>query len=474
MKICPLVTQAYILEDTENEVLIREADDNVMPAEVGEDGNKAEKDDIFLNPDDQEESLEAVAAAERYANGSHEESAETSENYANGSAEAVEAAETAGGGAKESNEKPRQDSGGKTVRVTAKSFRGEVECLGGLCRFHDDEKGVCRFEALLSGAPPSGGGLEEELRSVRAELEMAWDFQKQGAADMLGFFREMQEKNEKAQEDIRAAFGERIGELKALFSSISEENKTIIESIADTLAEKTGELDDRLKTGDRKIDDFKSEVSNWKGGLDRNMETLEKGLNENTKLVRELSENNSRVMKVVENQKESREQEEKKRQLAEARRLNNAGVMNYHNGQYEKALEMFGRAIAIDGNFTEAYNNLGLTYTEMDDEEKATEAFKKAIELKPELGATYNNLGYVFYRMGSYHEAIEMYNEAIGRSSDNSSAWTNLGNACYKLDRIEEALNAWNKALEIDPGGEEATRMLILALAVVVLDMQRQ
>lgn len=445
MKICPLVTQAYILEDSENEVLVMEADDNVMPAEEGEDGKKPEKDDIFLNPDGGEESMDAVEAAERYANGSMQ------------SAEAAETIEVA---AKESDEEPRQESGGKAVRVTAKSFRGEVECLGGLCRFHDDEKSVCRFEALLSGAPPSGGGLEEELRSVRAELEMAWDFQKQGAADMLGFFRETQEKNEKAQEDIRAAFGERVGELKALFSSISEENKTIIESIADTLAEKTEELDDRLKAGDRKIDDFKSEVSNWKGGLDRNIETLEKGLNENTKLVRELSENNSRVMKVVENQKESQQQEEKKRQLAEARRLNNAGVMNYHNGQYEKALEMFGRAIGIDGNFTEAYNNLGLTYTEMDDEEKATEAFKKAIELKPELGATYNNLGYVFYRMGSYHEAIEMYNEAIGRSSDNSSAWTNLGNACYKLDRIEEALNAWNKALEIDPGNEKAKRNL--------------
>ncbi len=441
MKICPLVTQAYILEDSENEVLVREADDNVMPAEEGEDA-KSGKDDIFLNPDDQDKSLEAVEAAERYANGSME-SVEPVEEHA-----------------KESGEEPRQESGGNAIRVTAKSFRGEVECLGGLCRFHDDEKSVCRFEALLSGASSSGGALEEDIRSVRAELETAWNFQKQGAADMLGFFREMQEKNEKAQEDIRAALGESVGELKALFSSISEENKTIIESIADTLAEKTEELDDRLKTGDRKIDDFKSEVSNWKGGLDRNMETLEKGLDENTKLVRELSENNSRVMKVVENQKESRDQEERKRQLAEARRLNNAGVMNYHNGQYEKALEMFGRAIGIDGSFTEAYNNLGLTYTEMDDEEKATEAFKKAIELKPELGATYNNLGYVFYRMGSYHEAIEMYNEAIGRSSDNSSAWTNLGNACYKLDRIEEALNAWNKALEIDPGNEKAKRNL--------------
>ena len=158
MKICPLVTQAYILEDSENEVLVREADDNVMPAEEGEDA-KSGKDDIFLNPDDQDKSLEAVEAAERYANGSME-SVEPVEEHA-----------------KESGEEPRQESGGKAIRVTAKSFRGEVECLGGLCRFHDDEKSVCRFEALLSGASSSGGALEEEaqapgpLRRVHAQAE---------------------------------------------------------------------------------------------------------------------------------------------------------------------------------------------------------------------------------------------------------------------------------------------------------------
>jgi len=421
MKICPLVTQAYVLDDSENEVLVREADDNVLPADNNENPGGTGSDGLFLNPD-------APATDART-----EEAAQDDK--------AAEAA-------------------GKPVRILAKSFRGQVECLGGLCRFHDAGSGSCRFDALLSGDSGTSGGLGEGLQSVRMELEKSWDFQKQSASDMLGFFREMQEKNEIIQKEFRSDVETRIGELKELFSSISDENKMIIESIADTLAEKTEEIEDKLKSSDRVIEGFKSEVSGWKGGLDRNLKTIENDLGENRKLVKELSENNSEVMKVVENQKETLKQQEKKRQLAEAKKLNNAGVMNYHNGQYEKALEMFGKAIEIDKGFTEAYNNIGLTYTEMNDEEKATEAFKKAIELKPELGATYNNLGYVFYRMGSYQEAIEMYNEAIGRSKDNSSAWTNLGNAYYKLDRIEEALDSWNKALEIDPGNEKAKRNL--------------
>ena len=50
------------------------------------------------------------------------------------------------------------------------------------------------------------------------------------------------------------------------------------------------------------------------GSLDRNIEAIGRtSLGENRKLIEELSENNSEVMKVVENQKESLQEEEKKR-----------------------------------------------------------------------------------------------------------------------------------------------------------------
>ncbi|MBU8923465.1 MAG: tetratricopeptide repeat protein [Bacteroidales bacterium] len=437
MKICPLVTQAYILEEQENELLVMETDDHELsPEETGE-GPDESGEDIFMNPE------------------SGEESDSDSPEDTNDPDESEVITET-------------------PVRFTAKSFKGEVKCLGSTCRFHDDNAKQCRFEMFFASTgkdTEDDGKISEEIASideklsdrigsVTDKLDKTWDFQQQSASDMLGFFKEIQEKNEKRQNEIAETMGDRFTDLKKTLDSITEDNRMVIESIADTLAEKTEDIEGQIKSSEDSIQEFKSEVSDWKGSLDQSIDSMQNNLGESRKMVEELSENHNEMMQVVENQKKSLEEEEKKRMLSEAKKLNNAGVMSYHNGQYEKALEMFKNAIDLDEDFTEAYNNMGLTYTEMNDEDKATEAFKKAIELNPDLGATYNNLGYVFYRLGSYVEAIEMYNEAIGRSKDNSSAWTNLGNAYYKLDRIEEALEAWNKAVEIDPGNEKAKRNL--------------
>ncbi|MBN1163253.1 MAG: tetratricopeptide repeat protein [Candidatus Krumholzibacteriota bacterium] len=417
MKICPLITQASLAHGTDDELLVREADDHDLNEKENDSRDKeSRQEDIFINPDSD------TPAAE------------------------------------EDQESGKEEKPGRTVHFLAKSYRGAVECLGESCRFHDDEKNECRFDLWLAGT--AGGQADEKWRALRADLEKSWEFQKQSTTDLIGLFKDLDDKNRKLQDEFKQKMEESLREAKETIVSLADDNKLIIESISDTLAERTEEIEGKLEISEKKMEEFKTDISGWKKDLDKSIEVMGEGMDKNRKLVEELSENNSRIEELVENQQKSLAEEEKKRLLSEAKRLNNAGVMAYHNGQYEKARELFEQALEIDPQFTECYNNLGLTFTEMNDEEKATDAFKKAIELNPELAATYNNLGYVFYRLGSYAEAIEMYNEAIGRSKDNSSAYTNLGNAYYKLDRMEEAIEAWNKAVEIDPGNDKAKRNL--------------
>lgn len=424
MKVCPLITQASLLEESAREVLVREADaDDLECAPETLEEEESPGEDVFINPDIDDE----------------DESVDVDENE-----DAADAEEA------------------MPVRFVAKSFRGEVACIGAVCRFYDEENGSCRFEAMMESIAgmPAGEREDPRLDEVRADLEKAWDFQQTSTSEVIGLFKEMEDRWGEMREELARQIEEKIESVRDLMGSIAEDNKVIIESITDTLAEKSEELEDRIASSDEKMEQFRREVTGWKGVLDKNIDTLEKGLGDNERVVRELTENHGEIVEMVENQRKTLAEEEQRRREAEARRLNNAGVMAYHNGQYEKALELFESALAIDEGFVEAHNNLGLTYTEMDEEEKATEAFRKALELNPDLAATYNNLGYVFYRLGSYTEAIEMYNEAIGRSKDNSSAYTNLGNACYKLDRLEEAIEAWSKAVEIDPSNERARRNL--------------
>ena len=108
MKICPLVTQACIMEAPADDLLVREADDNDIPEKVSDDDSGESESDIFMNPD-------------------HPDSEEDGEDAGREDAE-----------------------GGLQASIVAKNFRGEVRCLGALCRFHNDETSGCRFEEFLA------------------------------------------------------------------------------------------------------------------------------------------------------------------------------------------------------------------------------------------------------------------------------------------------------------------------------------
>lgn len=144
----------------------------------------------------------------------------------------------------------------------------------------------------------------------------------------------------------------------------------------------------------------------------------------------------------------------------EARRLNNAGVMSYHQGAYDTCIDQFRKALDMDPTLAEAWNNLGLALTEQSRDDDALEAFKKALEIDPNVGQIYNNLGYLYHRRGEFGEAVEMYERAAQRGADTSAAYSNLANALYQMDRVDDAVGAWKQALEIDPGNDKASTAL--------------
>ncbi len=429
MKICPLITQAFVIDD--KDLLFREADSTDLE-EKGEMENREAEDT---------ESKEASGVIKLGYGETKEKNDEVSDDDDD---------------SPDKNVDPPSD-GDRGVRFTAKSYRGEVTCLGRLCRFHDDDTGECRLEASLEGGQSNGPEGSDDLKSVVNDIEKIWEFQQKSTSEILGLFKELEKKNDKLLKGFKKAFDDKWKKIEKDITTAVAKGSGDVGEVLDEIKE---EIDTKISSSEDRIENFRKEVTDWREILGKNLEGVDSELESNKEIINELSENHSEIIKLIEAQKQNLEDEEGKRQLAEAKRINNAGVVAYHNGHYEKALELFEKCVELAPDFTEGYNNLGLAYTELDEENKATEAFKKAIELNPDLAVTYNNLGYVFYRLGSLDEAVEMYKEAIGRSKDNSSAHTNLGNAYYKLDRIEEAIEAWKRAVEIDPGNEKARRNL--------------
>ena len=101
-----------------------------------------------------------------------------------------------------------------------------------------------------------------------------------------------------------------------------------------------------------------------------------------------------------------------------AKRLNDQGVSAYHNGQLDVAIELYRQAIDLDGNFGQAYSNLGLAYQKVGRVAEALWANRKAIALAhgasantTRAGTHYNN-GRIYENAGQWNDALREYRYA--------------------------------------------------------------
>ncbi|HXX80082.1 MAG TPA: tetratricopeptide repeat protein [Thermodesulfovibrionales bacterium] len=120
---------------------------------------------------------------------------------------------------------------------------------------------------------------------------------------------------------------------------------------------------------------------------------------------------------------------------------------------YAKAIEFLQKALKVDKNYSEAWNNLGVAYEKTGKYDEAIEAYKAALlntfYRNPEKAL--NNLGRVYYRMKRYDEAIDAYKEAAKRASDFALPYYGIA-LCYNASgRYGNAATALRKALELDP-----------------------
>jgi len=123
-----------------------------------------------------------------------------------------------------------------------------------------------------------------------------------------------------------------------------------------------------------------------------------------------------------------------------------------YDGQklFSKALFYYEKAVEVDIEYSEAYNNMGITYRKMGKNRQAIQALKKAIEINPGYAKAYYNLGYVYDELKKYREAIHYYNRATGIKHKYGDAYNNMGVAYFRLGEFENALGAFKQAAEIN------------------------
>ena len=125
-------------------------------------------------------------------------------------------------------------------------------------------------------------------------------------------------------------------------------------------------------------------------------------------------------------------------------------------GNQEDAIVMLCRAIEQRGDYTEAYNNLGVIFREQGKLPEAEACFRKSIDLEPKRAAHYNNLALVFLDTNRYQEAVLCLQEALKFDPLLPEIYNSLGLVYEAQGKAKEAESAYAKAVRLKPEYFEA------------------
>ena len=137
-------------------------------------------------------------------------------------------------------------------------------------------------------------------------------------------------------------------------------------------------------------------------------------------------------------------------------------------GDFDRAVELYRGSLALYPT-AEAHTFLGWTFHFQGKIEEAIEECKRAIELDPDFGNPYNDIGSYLIQLGRYDEAIPWLERAIEakRYEPRHFPYYNLGRAYLAKGSINRASELFKQSLEIEPrytlarqGLENARRMV--------------
>jgi tetratricopeptide (TPR) repeat protein len=136
------------------------------------------------------------------------------------------------------------------------------------------------------------------------------------------------------------------------------------------------------------------------------------------------------------------------RDSAAASEQYNKGVKLHQSGDLAGAIAAYTRAIKIDANRQDAYNNRGVAYLALKEYAAALADFSRSIELGPTSEA-YNNRGNIYFSQKQFKEAISDFGESI-KLKASAEAYTNRGTAYEEIGEDSIGLVDLEQAIRLD------------------------
>jgi len=136
--------------------------------------------------------------------------------------------------------------------------------------------------------------------------------------------------------------------------------------------------------------------------------------------------------------------------------LSNVGAALVELGRFELARSFYGKAIAIDAKFADAYNNRGVSFEREAKPAEAIADFESAIALRPGFVSALLNAGIAKQSLGQNLEAIAHYDQVLALVPDHPDALYNKARACGQLADFAQAVVWFDRVLASNPNHAQA------------------
>lgn len=149
-----------------------------------------------------------------------------------------------------------------------------------------------------------------------------------------------------------------------------------------------------------------------------------------------------------------------------AEAYNNRGIAYYNSGVHsgnqrhlERAMQDFGKVIALKPNSYSAHFAQGAIYIQKEQYDKAIEEMNKAIFMNPEEGVAYVGRGFIYLKMkpAQIDKAVADFDKVIAMGSLwTAMAFSNRGAVWVMKNQYDKAIEDLNKAIDLGPGNVQA------------------
>lgn len=145
----------------------------------------------------------------------------------------------------------------------------------------------------------------------------------------------------------------------------------------------------------------------------------------------------------------------------EAMELVGKAYQHHMKGEVDKAIELYNRSLEVFPT-AEAFTFRGWAKSTRQDYEGAIADCHRAIDVDPEFGNPYNDIGAYFVEMGQPEDAIPWLRMALKAKRYESYCFPyfNLGRIYEGMEKLEQALEHYRKALDENAGYAAAARAI--------------